>query len=196
MVLTKKVKGLLIIGVILAIFVVGGCVYAYNTFGYSLTKTEAQAVAYSNAGVSKSDVNYSKVSKEREGLTATYDVDFGTATTDYSYTIDASSGSILERDAERNNFHISSSQASSDSSTSASNSTTLVTRDQAKTTALSDAGLEESAVTNLTVQTDIDNGISVFEVVFHDGAAGLEYDYTVNAETGEIIESSKDAIHD
>jgi len=60
----------------------------------------------------------------------------------------------------------------------------------AKEAALAHAGLKESAVTYLTVEKDIENGVTVYEVEFHSG--GYEYDYEIDAVTGKILKSDKE----
>lgn len=65
-----------------------------------------------------------------------------------------------------------------------------ISRDEAKKKAFEHAGLAEKDVTGLKVDLDRDNGTLKYEVDFHHG--GYEYDYDINAETGEIISSEKD----
>ena len=65
-----------------------------------------------------------------------------------------------------------------------------ITKEQAKSTVLSDAGVSEADVTGLRVDLDRDDGVLMYEVDFYVG--GTEYDYEVDAKTGEIISSDKD----
>ena len=65
-----------------------------------------------------------------------------------------------------------------------------MTRDEAKSRALKHANLDEKNITGLDIDLDRDDGVLKYEIDFHSG--GLEYDYDINAETGEIISSSKD----
>ena len=65
-----------------------------------------------------------------------------------------------------------------------------ITRDEAKSIALKHANLDEKNITGLDIDLDRDDGVLKYEIDFHSG--GLEYDYDINAETGEIISSSKD----
>lgn len=206
MTLSKSIKGL-IAGVSLVAILSAGAAFAYFNLGYNLSAAEAQEIAYKNAGVASTDVTLVQTFREREGLKAAYDIEFNTASGNYNYTIDAGSGSILNRELESNGFDntktSSSQNTSTDSSTSSQTSTTetnsseqAISQDTAKETALKDAGLAESAVSNLLVQNDIDNGKAVIEVDFNDTAAGLDYDYTIDATTGEIIEKSSEPILD
>lgn len=92
----------------------------------------------------------------------------------------------------------SSGAAKSDSSTADSSSTSsqLISADEEKSIALKDAGLKESAVSGLVVHKEVEDGVTVYEVDFSDSTAGLDYDYTINAETGAIIEGGSEPIND
>lgn len=64
-----------------------------------------------------------------------------------------------------------------------------ITAADARDAALKHAGLDESQVRDIDVDLDRDNGKLIYEVDFNSG--NTEYDYDVNAETGEIISASK-----
>ena len=203
---TSKMKKIIIGGVAGSALLIAGGIYAYQNTGYSLTAAQAQEIAYQNAGVSQSDVTYNRVEKDREDGKATYDVDFTTAEGEYSYTIDASTGSIMDREHETytsssqsasqtSSSSSSSSTASSSSSTTASSTVTYKVSDsQAKEIALKDAGLAESAVSNLIVTLDTDDGQVHYDVDFDDLANNLDYDYQINVETGAIMVKSSETI--
>ncbi len=72
--------------------------------------------------------------------------------------------------------------------------TPKVSDDQAKEIALKDAGLAETAVSNLTVKLDEDDGQVHYDVDFDDLANNLDYDYQINAETGAILEKSSETL--
>lgn len=62
----------------------------------------------------------------------------------------------------------------------------FISINKAKKIALSHAGLSENEVRFEKVKLDKDDGIYEYEVEFY--AKGLEYDYSVNAKTGKIID--------
>jgi len=68
--------------------------------------------------------------------------------------------------------------------------TKQLTAEEAKAIALKDAGLTVEQVTGLRAELDRDDGRPEWEVDFHHD--GFEYDYTIHAETGKILESDKD----
>lgn len=113
---TSKMKKIIIGGVAGSALLIAGGIYAYQHTGYSLTAAEAQEIAYQNAGVSQSDVTYNRVEKDREDGTATYDVcGLYNRRREYSYTIDAQTGSILDRDFDENGFASKSSTSTNQS---------------------------------------------------------------------------------
>ena len=65
-----------------------------------------------------------------------------------------------------------------------------ISRDEAKSIALKHAGLDEKNITGFDIDLDRDNGKMEYEIEFHSG--GMEYDYDINALTGEIINSHKE----
>lgn len=64
-----------------------------------------------------------------------------------------------------------------------------ITAKYAKETALRHAGLSESQVNHLDVDLDRENGKLIYEVDFNSG--NTEYDYDIDAETGEVISADK-----
>ena len=62
--------------------------------------------------------------------------------------------------------------------------------ERAKQIALEHAGLSEQQAKNLKIDLDRDNGVLKYEIDFYYG--NVEYDYDLNALTGEIISFDKD----
>lgn len=65
-----------------------------------------------------------------------------------------------------------------------------ISEDKAKSIALDHAGFKESDVQFLRVEYDFDDGVEKYEVDFKQGK--YEYDYDINAKTGEILSYDKD----
>lgn len=78
--------------------------------------------------------------------------------------------------------------------TQSHDSETKISQDEAKAIALKDAGLAEKDVTLLTVEQDIDDGRTEFEIEFIKDTT--EYSYTINADTGEIISKESENVND
>ena len=62
--------------------------------------------------------------------------------------------------------------------------------DRGVAVALADAGFTAEEVTNLTAHYDSENGVAAYEVDFM--ANGFEYDYTIKASDGKIIEAQRE----
>ncbi|MCR0503816.1 PepSY domain-containing protein [[Clostridium] innocuum] len=114
-----------------------------------------------------------------------YEIEFISATTEYDYEIDAVKGTIIERKAEKRKI-----QSQEQSKPSAS----YIGVDKAKNTALSHAGLQEKEVLFTKAKLENDDGQSVYEIEFRKG--NTEYDYTIDAFKGSILEWDKDTDHD
>lgn len=71
-----------------------------------------------------------------------------------------------------------------------------ISEDDAKKRALDDAKLDETSVSHLYIFLDTDDGITYYEVEFYDLGTYIDYDYKINARTGQIVESSQDTMWD
>lgn len=67
-----------------------------------------------------------------------------------------------------------------------------LTREEAISIALGDAGLTQDQITGLRAEFDYEDGVPEYEVEFRHG--GYEYDYKIHAETGVIRFRDKDRI--
>lgn len=64
-----------------------------------------------------------------------------------------------------------------------------ITANDAKDAALRHAGLSDSQISDVDIDLDRDNGKLIYEVDFNSG--NTEYDYDIDAETGEVISADK-----
>ena len=77
-----------------------------------------------------------------------------------------------------------------DDSYGSANTSKYISEDEAKTIALQKAGRTDLQLDAVRAEFDCDDGIITYEVEFT--AGGREYEYDINAETGEILESEDD----
>lgn len=108
---------------------------------------------------------------------------------------DMSLGGIMDKERNRTNDNSNSNQIIDSIIPEAVESlteNTAVDREKAKEIALNHAGLKTENITGYKIELDRENGILYYDIEFD--SAGYEYDYEVNAETGEIIKSQKDII--
>ncbi len=69
-------------------------------------------------------------------------------------------------------------------------STAKITADEAKKIALKHANLSEADVSDVDIELERDNGVLNYEITFD--TKTTEYDYHIDANTGDIISSSKE----
>ena len=67
---------------------------------------------------------------------------------------------------------------------------TVISEEEAKAIALKDAGLTEEEVSSIRVKMETDDGVQEYEVDFY--AVDKEYDYDIDAQTGEIRSKDMD----
>jgi len=81
-------------------------------------------------------------------------------------------------------------QAAPAAPAAASSTDGYIGEDAAKAKALADAGLTEADVTGLKADLDLDDAIVHYDVDFK--AGGMEYDYDIDATTGDILTSKSE----
>ena len=146
---------------------------------------EAKTAALKDAGLSESDVTFKKTELDHNHGTQVYDIEFYTSDTKYDYEIDASNGTVLEKSIEQ--FQI---QTNPTDSAINSSSNDYIGVDRAKEIALNHAQLNESDVQFAKAKLENDDGEVEYEIEFYSGRT--EYDYTIDAVSGNIIEYDVD----
>ncbi len=145
----------------------------------------AKAAALKDAGLSESDVTFKKTELDNSHGTQVYDIEFYTSDTKYDYEIDASNGTVLEKNIEQ--FQ---SRTNPTDSTINNSSNDYIGVDRAKEIALNHAQLSESDVQFAKAKLENDDGEVEYEIEFYSGRT--EYDYTIDAVSGNIIEYDVD----
>ena len=145
----------------------------------------AKAAALKDAGLSESDVTFKKTELDNSHGTQVYDIEFYTSDTKYDYEIDASNGTVLEKNIEQ--FQ---SRTNPTDSTINNSSNDYIGVDRAKEIALNHAQLNESDVQFAKAKLENDDGGVEYEIEFYSGRT--EYDYTIDAVSGNIIEYDVD----
>ncbi len=147
-----------------------------------ITLDEAKAIALADAGLAETDVTYTAEGQDYDNGVAVYEIDFFTSSTEYDYEIRISDGTIVTKSTEA----FRSGQGNASGITASS----CIGVDEAKAIVLNHAGLSESDVTMRKAMLEMDDGVMVYEFEFYYGNA--EYEYTVNATTGDILEYDRD----
>lgn len=189
-----------------------------------ITEDEAKTIALKHAKLSESAVTFTEVKLGSENGAWVYDVEFKKDSDKYNYTIDAVTGVIINFLADKPGSQSSSSvsvpvssssskpQSSSSkpqsskpqstgepqssskpvSSSKPQSSTQNITEDQAKDIAVKHAKLLVENISFKEVKTKTDKGVLVYDIEFV--TADTEYEYTIDAATGDIIECSSEKI--
>ena len=167
----------------------------------------AKAVALESAGVAEEDAVFSTAGLDKRNGMDYYAVDFTAGGQSYEYDIDAVTGVVIdsssgggtaETPAAGDDDGTASAPAAASPSPSAGQTTggqaaaTAVTEEQARETALSHAGLTADQVNFGRSELDRDDGRLMYDVEFYTSDY-KEYDYEIDASTGEILSYDYDA---
>ena len=143
---------------------------------------KAKSIALNHAGVTSSTAKFVKVERDRDDGRLLYEVEFYAGNKEYDYEILASDGTILSYDADIEGYRIPSSTSSSSSG--------YIGVERAKEIALQHAGLSSSGVNFDKAEFDHDDGRAEYEIEFHHNFR--EYEYTIDAASGTILEAERD----
>lgn len=207
-------KKLIAVCLLAGLVALAGCNSSQTASASYIGVEAARSAALKDAGETEGDFTNATL-EERDG-TVYYDVEFTAGGAKYEYAVDALTGSIIEAKKEGSKSQSSSSQASSSSSSSsqassqssgsqsgsslsstpkaessqASGTTGLITEEEAASIAKEHAQVTDC--TMLPVKLDQDDGRQVYDVEFYT-ADGKEYDYEIDAATGEVLSYDYDA---
>ena len=153
-----------------------------------ISREKAKSIALSHAGVKESDLRDFEIELDYEKGVYLYEISFESGKYDYEYYIDANTGAIKfsekEPDAEG---RVNKTETKVETT---KNSAEKISREKAKSVALSHAGLKEADVRELEVELDNEKGVLVYEVSFESGR--YEYSYDIDAYSGAVKFSEKD----
>lgn len=149
-----------------------------------ITEADAKQIALDHAGISESETDRLRVKLDYDDGVQEYEVTFYVGNREYDYDIDAATGTIRSFDSEiEDDYNIASAPSATPAAASAS-SGAAITEAEAKQIALDHAGVSESETERMRVKLGRDDGVQEYEVTFYVG--NREYDYDINAATGEI----------
>lgn len=193
----KKHKKTIIITVgVILIIVLLFLVYFKTTF---ISKNEVKSIVATNMNVNSEVLYFESIDFEFDKKI--YEVEVYYNNRDYEYKIDAKKGNIIYTDYVKitnNNSNSNPNQSNGNNGASENNNinetTSSITLDNAKTIALTDAGLDINHVKFIKEELDYDNHTLVYELEFIAGST--EYDYEISANTGEIISFDRNSIYD
>ncbi|MBP3853905.1 MAG: PepSY domain-containing protein [Erysipelotrichaceae bacterium] len=147
-----------------------------------ISQDKAKEIALNDAGVKASDATFTKEGYDNEDGRNQYDIEFTAGGTKYDYDIDAVSGDILSVSKEA--VEQASNQQTNNTQTT-DQSQNIISEQDAINAALNHAGVAQQDATAINVHRDIDDGRDEYDVEFHVGTT--EYNYDIDAHTGEIV---------
>ncbi len=196
----KKYGKIIIIVVgILVVIALLILIYFKTTF---ISKDDVKDIIAANMNANVNDLYFEDIDFDFDK--GVYEVEVYYHNDAYEYKVDARTstegGSIIYTDFKyftngitddnnSNNSNNSSTNGSTNNATTAS-----ITVDEAKNIALTHANLTEDAVSLLRTEQEYDDGVLVYEIDFTHG--DFEYDYKINANTGEVVSYDRDSIYD
>ncbi|MCD7777234.1 MAG: PepSY domain-containing protein [Clostridiales bacterium] len=145
----------------------------------SIGEETAQNYAYVDSGIDPSDVQYVKTEFDYDDGQYVYEVDFTANGKEYEYKINAYDGTVIRKSVEVVY-----------SERTITNTADILTLNEAKEIALTDAELTADEVTFVKTELDKDNGIAVYDIEFI--TADAKYEYEISRAEGKIYGKSKD----
>ena len=201
-----KKYGKIIIIVVGIIVVIALLILIYFKTAF-ISKNEVKNIVAENMNVSSSDLYFENIDFEFDN--SAYEVEVYYQNKDYEYKIDAKEGKIIYTDFKyftnqnnssngNNNNNGNSNSNSNNGNSNGQNSlngvTASITLDEAKNIAITNAGLDINNVQFTREELEHDNHTLVYELEFFYN--NTEYDYEINATTGDIISFDRDSIYD
>lgn len=197
-----KKNGKIIIIVVGIIVVVALLILIYFKTAF-ISENEVKDIVADNMSVNSGDLYFESIDLEMDKNV--YEVEVSYQNREYEYRIDAKSGKIIStdfnttdsitNDNSSNNNNNSNNSNTNGSNNNGNNATTAsIPLDEAKNIALTHANLTEDAVKFLKTELDHENGVLVYEIDFTYDT--YEYDYKIDANTGEIVSYDRDSIYD
>ena len=165
-----------------------------NQTAGEITVEEAKTIALEHAGVKAADATFIQAKRDYDNGRSVYEIEFvvasGNGYLEYDYDIATADGSIVSFD-----YDIEGYAAPVTAQPAATQAKGSITVEEAKTIALNHAGLTADAVTFVKAKQDYDDGRLVYEIEFvtTSGNGYLEYDYEIDAATGNILSYDYDA---
>ena len=150
-----------------------------NTSQY-LTKDEALTIALKDANLTKDQIKELEIDYDSEQGIFSYEIEFESQNKEYEYDINAKTGQLtkqIEKDDDKQTVN-------KNNNTNTQQSSTNYTKQQALSLALKDAKLNQKQIKNLKIETDQDDGKTIYEIDFN--YQNKEYSYDVSATKGII----------
>lgn len=181
-------KTFIILSILGVLLLIGLGIFIYFKLTY-LSESEIKEIIIKDTKEERENIHFTSIDLDTEENL--YEVEFYYVgqNTEYEYKINAKTGQIIY-----NNFHLSKNQEKNQTNNTSQNNSTLkqITLDEAKKIALDDSKLNENDVTYTESKIDFDDGKKIYDIEFIYN--NQEYNYEIDATTGEIVSYDKDNI--
>ncbi len=139
----------------------------------SMSEEEARNIALQRVGKTSDEVTFTRVRIDRENGITVYDVYFYDMEKEYELSIDVDTKEVVSYKED----YLNTNQGPTNQD--------YIGVEKAREIVLNHAGLSSNEVTFSKVELDVDYGFATYEIEFY--YQYYEYDYEVNAATGEIL---------
>ncbi len=170
------------ISICVALILVGSVALFANQNGANIGEEKAKTIALEHAGIKERDTSFIRVTLDYDRGIAEYDVEFWVGNTEYDYEINATTGAIKSFDYDAEYQHRANGAQPSQ------NAASFIGEEKAREIALQHAGVKD--VTRFRIKLDYDDGFAEYEIEWRVGRK--DYEYTISATTGDIIEFDVD----
>ena len=163
----------------------------------------AKSAAFAHAGLDASQVTMGEVDFDYEDGRMVYELEFYANGAEYEYDIDASTGAVAKSSQEGGRTqtgsgagsggasgNVSSGAGSGTAQSGAGGTSADIGREAALAAALNHAGVSQDQVYGLEVKQEYDDGRLEYEIEFKTGS--WEYEYTISATDGAILDYERD----
>ena len=163
----------------------------------------AKSAAFAHAGLDAAQVTMGEVDFDYEDGRMVYELEFYANGAEYEYDIDASTGAVAKSSQEGGRTqtgsgagsggasgNVSSGAGSGTAQSGAGGTSADIGREAALAAALNHAGVSQDQVYGLEVKQEYDDGRLEYEIEFKTG--GWEYEYTISAADGTILDYERD----
>lgn len=163
----------------------------------------AKSAAFAHAGLDATQVTMGEVDFDYEDGRMVYELEFYASGAEYEYDIDASTGAVVKFSQEGGRPQTGSSTGSGGASgnvpsgagsgtaqSEAGGTAADIGREAALAAALNHAEVSQDQVYDLEVKREYDDGRLEYEIEFKTG--GWEYEYTISAADGTILDYERD----
>lgn len=165
-----------------------------NSNNSKITMEQAQEIALKHAKLTSDQVSFIKTDTELENGIEVYNIEFSYENKEYDYKINSSNGEIIEYDSDIEDYDITQQQATKENKSVTPNNqnsnNSKITVEKAKEISLKHANLKDNQVVFDKTEMDYDNGVQIYDIEFHYN--NIEYNYEIDANTGNILSYSQD----